>query len=201
MQTWTGGTSRRSAAASAPSSADSLTTTWGRQRSIVSISDGSAACASTRPNTSRSTTSSASWADMLGNPAMRGPITSGAASPNGSCGSPARASAEAYDVGAATRISWPDSLQARAKGSSGPKWPSLAVEENSTRTWRGFQSQKPHGNRKLPMTAPRRLSRISQCGDSGSASLDLDTSSQQTATPIRARHRGSGTSCSAQSRP
>ena len=133
MQTCTCGTPARSAAASEASSADSRTTTSGRQRSTVSRTAGSPAWASMRPNTSRITVSSAASNDRVGRLAITGPMSSGGASAKGSCAKPARSRAAAYDAGAATRTSWPAARQARAKGASGPKWPSLAVVATSTR--------------------------------------------------------------------
>ncbi len=133
MQTCTCGTPARSAAASDASSADSRSTTSGRQRSTVSVTAGSPAWASIRANTSRMTVLSASSNGRPGRLAITGPISSGGASPKGSCAKPARRTASAYDSGAATRTSCPAAAQARAKGSSGPKWPSLAVVANSTR--------------------------------------------------------------------
>ena len=77
---------------------------------------------------------------------MTGPISSGGASANGSCCIPTRASASPYDAGAATRTSCPAAAHARANGNSGPKWPSLAVVANSTRTPRDSHPRTRHGN-------------------------------------------------------
>ncbi len=86
-----------------------------------------------RAKTSRATVALASSNDIVGSRPITGPISSGGASANGRWVKPARRTAAAYDAGAATATSWPASAHARTNGTSGPKWPSFAVDEASTR--------------------------------------------------------------------
>ena len=159
MQTCTWGTPARSAAARDASSADSRRPIGrhARRRDEPGTRPGRRSA----PNTSRRTRSSASSNVRVGRLAMTGPMSSGGASANGSWATPRR------DRGGERRGSGhPDLVAGSAKpaanGSSGPKWPSLAVVAHSTRTLRVPSSQPP-GNRTRrpspPATAATRVSR------------------------------------------
>ncbi len=88
---------------------------------------------SIRANTSPTTTALASWGESPGRVSKTAPSSHGEASAKGRWSKPARATDDANEPGAVTTTSWPARSRARAKGTSGPKWPAPAVVANRTR--------------------------------------------------------------------
>ena len=133
VATWTCGTPCAAAAASEENSRLSRTTTSGRQCSMRSDMAGSAASAKIPANPSRSMMVLRSSNDA---PRIRpniAPRSAPVLSPTAWNGRPTLRTAGSADPGAATQTSWPSSVAAAAKGTSGPRWPAPAVVANRMR--------------------------------------------------------------------